>query len=79
MKTLLILITITQLCQASYKAGQCDQWCKDFPDFYYDGGEWSEKEKRCRCYHDYDNQFMGSFMRIPITIKKTPPENSGYL
>lgn len=78
MKALIVLITISQLCQASFKAGQCDQWCKDYPDFYFDGGIWQEKTKECRCFIDFDRHSMG-MMRMPYTIKKTPPENGASL
>lgn len=78
MKTLLMLITISQLCHASFKASQCSQWCKDFPDMNYDDGEWNEKKETCRCYHDYDRHSMG-MMKMPFTIKKAPPDNSSSL
>jgi len=78
MKTLLILITLGQLCQASFKAGQCDQWCKDYPENLYSGGVWMEKEKKCRCFEDFSAEEMW-IMRMPYTIKKSESSDSTSL
>lgn len=76
MKTLIAILALNILPANNFKAGQCDQFCKMFPDGWFKGGVWLEKEKSCRCFDDFSPEEMG-IMRMPLTIRKTPePGNS---
>ena len=70
---LILMVTISQLCQGSYLQGQCNQWCKDFDADLYSGGVWMLKESKCRCFTDFSRSDM-DVMKLPFKIRK---ENSG--